>query len=183
MLTLLFDASSFKANAVCVAVLIGLFTSLVLSALPKPIIDFVIPPTVPVNVGLLIFAFSAKLAVTSVVFAFKASAAMALAVSCVTANLVASILADSVAVSDLFMYGFNILAVSAIFNFKSKPATLLANNANGTVQNCEVPMSTYCWSTFQLVRGTDGATAAFKFKKYGPADQSKLPIDVGPDSL
>ena len=77
---------AFKSNAVCVAVDIGLFISLVLSALPKPTIDFVIPPTVPVKVGLLIFAFNAKLAVTSVIFAFKASAAVALVVSCVTAN-------------------------------------------------------------------------------------------------
>ena len=174
---------AFKFKAVCVAVDIGLFTSLVLSTLFNPTIVLSIPPTVPVNVGLLIFAFSAKLAVTSVAFAFKASTAVALVVSWVTASFVASILADSVAVSDLFMYGFNILAVSAIFNFKSKPATLLANNAKGTVQNCEVPMSTYCWSTIQLVSGTDGATAAFKFKKYGPADQSKLAIEVGPDSL
>ena len=44
-------------------------------------------------------------------------------------------------------------------------------------------MSTYCWSTIQLANGIDGATAAFKFKKYGPADQSILFIDVGPDSL
>ena len=156
---------AFKSKAVCVAVLIGLFTSLVLSAFANPTIDFVIPPTVPVNVGLLIFAFSAKLAVTSVAFAFKASAAVALAISWVTASLVASILEDIAAVSIFLKYGLSILLVSAIFSFRSKPATLLAYIANGTVQNCEVPMSTYCWSTFQFVSGNEGATAAFKFKK------------------
>ena len=144
---------------------------------------FAIAASVAVLFDVTVVVKALILAVTSVVFAFKFSAAIALAVSCATAVLVASILAESVAVSDFLKYGFSIFVVSAIFNFKSKPATLLANNANGTVQNCEVPMSTYCWSTFQLVSGTDGATAAFKFKKYGPADQSKLPIEVGPDSL
>ena len=43
---------TFKFNAVCVAVDIGLFASEVLSTLPKPTMAFVIPDTVPVNVGL-----------------------------------------------------------------------------------------------------------------------------------
>ena len=41
----------FKSKALCVAVEIGLFASDVLSTLPRPTILFVIPPTVPVNVG------------------------------------------------------------------------------------------------------------------------------------
>ena len=44
-------------NAVCTAVDIGLFTSLVLFAFPKPTIAAVIPETVPVNVGLLSGAY------------------------------------------------------------------------------------------------------------------------------
>ena len=56
----LFEAFSFKSNAVCVAELTGLFTSLVLSTLPKSTIVFVTPVTVPVKAGLLIGAFSAK---------------------------------------------------------------------------------------------------------------------------
>ena len=149
--------------------------------MPNPTIILSIPATVPVNVGLLLFAFKSILldkVVVSALFSFKANPLVKSEVFAFK-----SILFDKVAVSDFFKYGFNILAVSEIFNFKSKPATLLANNANGTVQNCDVPMSTYCWSTIQLESGTDGATAAFKFKKYGPADQSKLPIVVGPDSL
>ena len=47
----LFSNASFKSNAAWVAVDMGLFKSLVLSTLPKPIIAFVIPLTVPVNVG------------------------------------------------------------------------------------------------------------------------------------
>ena len=39
---------------------IGLFTSLVLSAFSKPTIAFVIPDTVPVNVGDSMGAFNAK---------------------------------------------------------------------------------------------------------------------------
>ena len=47
----------------------------------------------------------------------------------------ALILFDKKAVSDFFKYGANIDAVSAIFNFNSKPSTLAAKSANGTVQN------------------------------------------------
>ena len=43
---------AFRFNAVCAAVLTGLSASAVLSAFPKPTIDLVIPPTVPVKVGL-----------------------------------------------------------------------------------------------------------------------------------
>ena len=43
--------ASFKFNAVCVAVDIGLFQSVVLLTSPKLIIVAVIPLTVPVNVG------------------------------------------------------------------------------------------------------------------------------------
>ena len=50
----------------------GLFASLVLSTLAKSTIALVIPPTVPVKVGLLIGAFNANEFVTSVVFAFSA---------------------------------------------------------------------------------------------------------------
>jgi len=42
---------AFRFNAVCAAVLTGLSASAVLSALPKPTIDLVIPPTVPVKFG------------------------------------------------------------------------------------------------------------------------------------
>ena len=42
---------AFRFNAVCAAVLTGLSASAVLSAFPKPTIDLVIPPTVPVKVG------------------------------------------------------------------------------------------------------------------------------------
>ena len=41
-----------RLSAVCCAVETGLFVSLVLSTLPKPTIDLVIPFTVPVKVGL-----------------------------------------------------------------------------------------------------------------------------------
>jgi hypothetical protein len=51
------DVSAFKSNAVCVAVDIGFDKSAVLSTFAKPIIDFVIPLTDPVNVGLLIGAY------------------------------------------------------------------------------------------------------------------------------
>ena len=64
----LFAKASFKSNAVWVAVEIGLFKSLVLSTLPRPIIALVIPFTVPVKVGELISAFSSK------IFCFKSSA-------------------------------------------------------------------------------------------------------------
>ena len=42
---------TFKFNAVCVAVDIGLFASEVLSTSPNPTIALLIPETVPVNVG------------------------------------------------------------------------------------------------------------------------------------
>ena len=51
---------AFKSIAVCVAVLIGLLRSVVLSTLPNPTIALVTPPTVPVNVGLFIFDFKSK---------------------------------------------------------------------------------------------------------------------------
>ena len=51
---------AFKSRAFCVAVEIGLFASDVLSALANPTILFVMPPTVPVKVGLLIGAFNAN---------------------------------------------------------------------------------------------------------------------------
>ena len=47
----------FKFNADCVAVDIGLLISEILSTLPNPTIDLLIPFTVPVNVGLAILAF------------------------------------------------------------------------------------------------------------------------------
>ena len=53
------------------AVETGLFKSLVLFTLPKPIIDLSMPETVPVNVGLSNGAFIDKLLATSVVLAFK----------------------------------------------------------------------------------------------------------------
>ena len=48
---------AFASNAVCVAVDIGLPKSDVLSTLPNPTMDLVIPPTVPVKVGPARFAF------------------------------------------------------------------------------------------------------------------------------
>jgi hypothetical protein len=48
---------AFRFNAVCVADDTGFNKSLVLSTLPKPTIDFVIPVTVPVNAGLARLAF------------------------------------------------------------------------------------------------------------------------------
>jgi len=64
---------AFRFKAVCVAEEIGLLASLVLSMLLSPTMLLSSPPTVPVNVGLFIGAFSAKLLVTSEVFAFKPS--------------------------------------------------------------------------------------------------------------
>jgi hypothetical protein len=52
---------AFKSNADCVAV-IGFLKSLVLSTFPSPTIDFVIPDTVPVNVGLANGAFKSNAA-------------------------------------------------------------------------------------------------------------------------
>ena len=49
--------SVFKVNADCVAVDIGLQISEILSILPNPTIDLLIPCTVPVNTGLAILAF------------------------------------------------------------------------------------------------------------------------------
>ena len=63
---------AFKSNTVCVAVETGLLASVVLSTFAKPTMLCVIPPTVPVKVGLLIGAFSANEFVTSVVLAFSA---------------------------------------------------------------------------------------------------------------
>ena len=51
-------ASAFVSNAVCVSVEIILSASVVFSTFPNPTIAAVIPPTVPVNVGEAIFAFS-----------------------------------------------------------------------------------------------------------------------------
>ena len=51
----------------------GLLASLVLSTFPKPTMLLVIPPTVPVKVGLLIGAFRAKDVFTSAEFAFRAN--------------------------------------------------------------------------------------------------------------
>ena len=48
----LFNVFAFKFNWVAIAVETILFASLVLSTLAKLTIAFVIPPTVPVNVGL-----------------------------------------------------------------------------------------------------------------------------------
>ena len=50
----------------------GLFASDVLSTFARPTMLWVIPPTVPVKVGLLIGAFKANEFVTSVAFAFSA---------------------------------------------------------------------------------------------------------------
>ena len=47
------DKSDFKFNAVCVAVEIGLFKSLVLLTFANPTMDCVMPDTLPVKVGLL----------------------------------------------------------------------------------------------------------------------------------
>ena len=63
---------AFRFNAVCAAEETGLFASDVLSTFAKSTIPFVIPPTVPVKVGLLIGAFKANQFVTSVVFALSA---------------------------------------------------------------------------------------------------------------
>ena len=49
-----------KLGAACVAVLIGLLKSVVLSTLPQPTIDLRIPLTVPVKVGLFNEASVAK---------------------------------------------------------------------------------------------------------------------------
>ena len=57
---------SYKFSAVCVAVLTGLLKSVVLSTLPKPTINLLIPLTVPVNVGLLSVAKVAKVLTTEV---------------------------------------------------------------------------------------------------------------------
>ena len=65
---------AFKSRADCVAVEIGLFASEVLSALPRPTIPFVIPPTVPVKVGEAKSAFKFKEASTELRFAFKSKA-------------------------------------------------------------------------------------------------------------
>ena len=49
------DASGAAASsAVCVAELIGLLASVVLSTLPSPTLDLDVPETVPVHVGLLV---------------------------------------------------------------------------------------------------------------------------------
>lgn len=52
--------SCFRFKAVCCAVDTGFAVSAVLSTLPRPTIDFVIHPTVPVNVGEFIGAFNAR---------------------------------------------------------------------------------------------------------------------------
>ncbi len=54
------DALAFKLRAARVAVLIGFNKSLVLSTLAKLTMAFVIPATLPVNVGLARAAFPAK---------------------------------------------------------------------------------------------------------------------------
>ena len=54
------EALAFRFKAVCVALEIGLFASLVLSMLLSPTMLLSIPPTVPVKVGLFIGAFRAK---------------------------------------------------------------------------------------------------------------------------
>ena len=54
--------SAFSANAANCAVEIGLPVSLVLSTLPRPTIDLVMPPTVPVKVGLASGAFASRAA-------------------------------------------------------------------------------------------------------------------------
>ena len=62
------------------AVLTGLLASVVLSTLARPTIDLVIPPTVPVNVGLLIGAFKSKAVCNPLVLAIdKAPSAIAVA--------------------------------------------------------------------------------------------------------
>ena len=54
------DSSTFKSNAVCVAVDTGLLASVVLSTLPRPTIVAVIPETVPVKVGEARFALRSR---------------------------------------------------------------------------------------------------------------------------
>ena len=51
------DIDNLASKAACVAVDIGLLASETLSTLPSPTIAFVIPLTVPVNVGLSIGAY------------------------------------------------------------------------------------------------------------------------------
>jgi hypothetical protein len=58
---------AFNPRAVVVAVETGLLRSVVLSTLPRPTIDAVIPLTVPVKVGEARGAFSASLAIVAYV--------------------------------------------------------------------------------------------------------------------
>ena len=57
---LIADKFALRSNAVCCAVLTGLFASLVFVTFPKPTIEAVIPLTVPVNVGDANGAFNAR---------------------------------------------------------------------------------------------------------------------------
>ena len=60
--------------------LIGLFASLVLSTLPRPTIDLLIPETVPVNVGLLVGALLPNSDITFVPATVRVPAAVRFAV-------------------------------------------------------------------------------------------------------
>ena len=127
---------AFESNAVCVAVLIGLFTSLVLSALPKPTIVLSIPATVPVNVGLLIFAFNAKPVVMSAVFAFKSNAVCVAVLIGLFASLVLSTLPKPTIVlvipltvpvkvgEAIFAFNARLAVTSEVFAFDVKPGTV-----------------------------------------------------------
>jgi hypothetical protein len=118
------------------------------------------------------------------VFAFKSSAACVaddtgLSISAVLSTLprptMALVIPDTVPVKvgdSIFAfklidvkYGLSIAAVSEIFSLVSAPFTLPAYNAYGTLQNCEVPRSTYSLLTFQLAVGTVGSTAILSLKR------------------
>ena len=64
---------SFALNALAVAVLTGLFASLVFSTFPKPTIVALIPDTVPVNEGEAIGAFKSNAAFVAVLMSKSAS--------------------------------------------------------------------------------------------------------------
>ena len=73
-LVVISEAFDLRSNALCMAVLIGLLASEVLSTFPSPTIALVIPDTVPVKVGEFKFALSPKSLVRSEVFALRSSA-------------------------------------------------------------------------------------------------------------
>ena len=94
----------------------GLFTSLVLSTFPKSTIAFVIPPTVPVKVGLFKGAFKFKELLTSVAFAFNAK-------ELVKSELFA-FSARPLVTSEAFAFNDKAVLTSTEFAFKAKPGTV-----------------------------------------------------------